>query len=87
MKKKTKNYFLAILIVFIVALVYLWEQIESERWLRKLNEIDKIREQELEKHTQLQIKYTTLRSPERLNAIAKKAKFVIPDKNKIIYIE
>lgn len=87
MKKKVKNYFMTVLIIFIVALIYLWQQIESERMLRKLNKIYKIREEEIEKYTQLQVKYATLSTPERLDTIAKRAKFVIPQQDKIIHIE
>lgn len=86
MKKKNKNLFLIIILVFVVAFIYVWEQIESEKMLRRLNDIDKKKQEEMGIYSQLQMVCSDLRSPDRLNTIARKLKFVVPQKDKIIYI-
>lgn len=87
MNKKAKKYLISIILLFIVAFVYLWQQIEANRMLRKLNRLHRIKEEEAEKYSQLQTKYAYLKSYKRLDAIAKKMKFVVPEKDKIIYLK
>ncbi|MFN3966626.1 MAG: cell division protein FtsL [Endomicrobiia bacterium] len=86
MKKNYKKYFIFILLFFTIILIYVIEQIESKRMLIRLDKLNSEKNKQIEIYSKLQVEYTRLTSPERLDEIAKKQKFIIPQEEKIIYI-
>ncbi|MFH0807785.1 MAG: hypothetical protein V2A57_05150 [Elusimicrobiota bacterium] len=72
MKKGPYNYFGLTALIFFVAIIYAWEQIESVRMQYKINKLNEEKIKEKETLSDLQILYYKMESLERLDDIAKK---------------
>jgi len=83
MKNKSPGKLSIIIFIFIVLLVYAWEQIESERLGYRLQSLRQEIEKEKNHIVQLDISLSYLRSPERLDSISHKMNFGPPKKDQI----
>ncbi len=87
MKRYRLNYFFLILLFFVIILIYVFEQVESRIMLRRLNKLNIEKNKQIEEFSKLQMEYTELIFPKRLEEIAKEYNFIIPSKEKFVYIE
>ncbi|OGS28140.1 MAG: hypothetical protein A2297_08590 [Elusimicrobia bacterium RIFOXYB2_FULL_48_7] len=85
MKKPQANYFLIITFIFLVAIIFAWEQIESVRLQYKIDRFSEALQKEHETQSELQILCYKMESPERLDKLAREMKFVIPKKESIVF--
>ncbi|MBU2567969.1 MAG: hypothetical protein KJ967_04260 [Elusimicrobia bacterium] len=86
MIKKHKGYFFATVSVFIVALVYIFEQVEAQRTLNRLEALHKEKSKTLQDLSDLQITLSGLKSLGKLEQHAKEMKFCELPENRVIYI-
>ncbi|OGS20448.1 MAG: hypothetical protein A2252_10465 [Elusimicrobia bacterium RIFOXYA2_FULL_39_19] len=83
MKKGKTNYLLVIMVVFTVAMIYVWEQIQSVRLQYMIEEINEQKSKELENAADFQILCIKMESPERLDRLASERKFYAPKKENV----
>jgi cell division protein FtsL len=87
MRRQNFRMFPAVILVFLVLLVYVYFHIASERLAYKIEEVGKMLEKEKNINSQLHMEVSSLSSPERLDKIAKGMKLCSPSKKQIIEIE
>lgn len=76
-----------IFFIFIILFIYLWQQIESENTLLKINSLKTDFEKEKKEYEQLQVIYNTLISPLRLDKISKDYGLYPPKKIQVLKYE
>ena len=87
MSKFQKKFFFYAFLIFIFALIYVFEQVQSKIMLRHINKVNIEKTNQLEICSKLKKQYAKLVFPERLYEIAKKNGFVIPKEKDIINIK
>ena len=86
MTKKHKKYFFITAFVFIVALLYVFVQVEAERTLNILEGLHREKSKMLRDLSDLQITLVELKSLGKLEQHAKEMKFCELPENRVIYI-
>jgi len=85
---KHAPFIIVICLVMLLSLVYVWPHIRMTELEYKIAEEMSIRQKLLEERGRLKIEYATLKSPQRIEAIAKeKLQMTYPEREQVVYLK